>query len=640
MRYDQIEAILATGATKAERINILSSETQSKTEGIIDGSSGTDCDANYWERDYGNYDAVVALYDLLKGRDTQGTLSILGALIVNSTAIVASTSFSAASITAQTGDIDALTGEIKGAAVRALNGGGNMYAAGYYLDAQLNGTQGMFYKELYHAAALNEFNKFMYFDEGDLTFKFPHTETEYDTWAEMGGSWHFLNGDGNFAASLNQRGLLHLGGETDDPMDPMGIIMSKINARGSGGNSKILSQTLAADDRTTSTLLIEELLQHSTNPDKSLGLKFDIGATSKWDFLYNDASIANLSQTGLLTLAGGLTVTGGSIVASGLPIIGGGAIFSSLSVSGAISAATQTLSIGDVNSSGNGLFLGYLGLGDVTKANPWMRWYVTTLDQFFEMEDQNGYNLAFGFKDAAVNGDALLYGNFNKLVCQAGATYGTPSGEFFFEILSSGSNTGGILYASASETFALFIDANGCVKSHEIGGFPTGIGPATTGSCKIPGHGTTFDMNAQTTLNTYFAGVSDQVSNAIAIFDDRADGRKLVVSPSTSGDIVVIGGIDRGFKQIAAATGDMVKGDKLCSIAYTSTGTCTVTIATDLCSTGVVLTFHDADGNAGTNNITLDCEGSETIDGYGTKIMNTNGEVVRMYCDGTNWITF
>jgi hypothetical protein len=42
-------------------------------------------------------------------------------------------------------------------------------------------------------------------------------------------------------------------------------------------------------------------------------------------------------------------------------------------------------------------------------------------------------------------------------------------------------------------------------------------------------------------------------------------------------------------------------------------------------------------GNAATNNITIDANGSETIDGALTKVINTNYGSVTLYCDGTSW---
>ena len=52
---------------------------------------------------------------------------------------------------------------------------------------------------------------------------------------------------------------------------------------------------------------------------------------------------------------------------------------------------------------------------------------------------------------------------------------------------------------------------------------------------------------------------------------------------------------------------------------------------------GRTVIIKDAGGNATANTITIDTEGSETIDGAATKVINANYGVVELYCDGTNW---
>jgi hypothetical protein len=58
------------------------------------------------------------------------------------------------------------------------------------------------------------------------------------------------------------------------------------------------------------------------------------------------------------------------------------------------------------------------------------------------------------------------------------------------------------------------------------------------------------------------------------------------------------------------------------------------------CGAGKVFIVKDESGAAGTNNITLDCNASETIDGATTKVISTNYGSTRIMCDGSNWFTF
>lgn len=67
----------------------------------------------------------------------------------------------------------------------------------------------------------------------------------------------------------------------------------------------------------------------------------------------------------------------------------------------------------------------------------------------------------------------------------------------------------------------------------------------------------------------------------------------------------------------------------------------TMTLPT-VASAGVGRTyiFKDESGACATNNITLDGNGSETIDGSLTYVMNINNQSVTLYCTGTAWMIF
>jgi hypothetical protein len=54
---------------------------------------------------------------------------------------------------------------------------------------------------------------------------------------------------------------------------------------------------------------------------------------------------------------------------------------------------------------------------------------------------------------------------------------------------------------------------------------------------------------------------------------------------------------------------------------------------------GKTIVIKDGAGTAGTNNITLDGNGSQTIDGALTKALNVNYGTIRIQSDGANWIT-
>ena len=53
-----------------------------------------------------------------------------------------------------------------------------------------------------------------------------------------------------------------------------------------------------------------------------------------------------------------------------------------------------------------------------------------------------------------------------------------------------------------------------------------------------------------------------------------------------------------------------------------------------------ILIIKDESGTAGTNNITVDPAGIQTIDGASSATISTNYGSLRLYCTGTKWMTF
>ncbi len=66
----------------------------------------------------------------------------------------------------------------------------------------------------------------------------------------------------------------------------------------------------------------------------------------------------------------------------------------------------------------------------------------------------------------------------------------------------------------------------------------------------------------------------------------------------------------------------------------------TIHLATADRAPGRVMIVKDESGAAGTNNITVDGEGGETIDGVASVTISSNYGVLKVYSDGTNWFSF
>ena len=92
---------------------------------------------------------------------------------------------------------------------------------------------------------------------------------------------------------------------------------------------------------------------------------------------------------------------------------------------------------------------------------------------------------------------------------------------------------------------------------------------------------------------------------------------------------------------VNTATYDVLTTDQFINVTYTTTGAVTsLTLPTAQVVAGRWIVIKDAGGNATANNITIDTEGSATIDGDATVVVNSDYASINLYCDGTNWFIF
>ena len=113
----------------------------------------------------------------------------------------------------------------------------------------------------------------------------------------------------------------------------------------------------------------------------------------------------------------------------------------------------------------------------------------------------------------------------------------------------------------------------------------------------------------------------------------RVDGGREVVNFSR--------GIEYNVTGISNADYTVETRDYIIHYATLATSGKTVTIPSAQCTEGRVLIVKDGAAGAAMYNITIATEGSETIDGAATKVINSNYGSVTLYADhlGANWFT-
>jgi hypothetical protein len=157
----------------------------------------------------------------------------------------------------------------------------------------------------------------------------------------------------------------------------------------------------------------------------------------------------------------------------------------------------------------------------------------------------------------------------------------------------------------------------------------------------ISGTSTLADVNISGTSTLTGAFVFNEDS---ADLDARFEGNgvsNLLKIDGGNDQVEIHGGQVHNVTTVNAATYDLLLTDYIVSVTHTTTAAVTsLTLPTAQAVTGRVVVIKDAGGNASANNITIDTQGSETIDGASTNVISTDFGAISLYTDGTNWFTF
>ncbi len=154
---------------------------------------------------------------------------------------------------------------------------------------------------------------------------------------------------------------------------------------------------------------------------------------------------------------------------------------------------------------------------------------------------------------------------------------------------------------------------------------------------QIPGDPCPGDIGVQTSRGIYSAN-DDWTAWSLLI--QQWDGVEVRVGDG-SRPLVFQGGV-RLARETHAISHAYVDRPTVVIVGVTSTAAPrTITLPpAAAAAAGCVLVVKDESGGAAGNNITVDGDGAETIDGAATKVINTNFGALRLYCTGTAWFTW
>ena len=150
-----------------------------------------------------------------------------------------------------------------------------------------------------------------------------------------------------------------------------------------------------------------------------------------------------------------------------------------------------------------------------------------------------------------------------------------------------------------------------------------------------------FDATGVTVTNTLTGATTlfDVTDGTTTFFDVTTTGVDVTELRATS---VVLNGteIQTTTRQAFDGTGIVFPSASYRLSASTLTAATAVTIASaDILIADKNFEIKDESGAAATSNITIVCEGGQTIDGQGTVVITANYGRVRLYSDGTNLFT-
>jgi hypothetical protein len=145
-------------------------------------------------------------------------------------------------------------------------------------------------------------------------------------------------------------------------------------------------------------------------------------------------------------------------------------------------------------------------------------------------------------------------------------------------------------------------------------------------------------------------GQTEFADNVFRVIDNADNTKKIAFEASTvsTGTVKTITMPDANIdladvnahkvSRLGTAASVQTSGQTLIGVTDT-TAPRTITLATADAVLGKLVYIKDESGGATTNNITVDTQGAETIDGVASVAISVDYGALRLYSDGSNWFT-
>lgn len=149
----------------------------------------------------------------------------------------------------------------------------------------------------------------------------------------------------------------------------------------------------------------------------------------------------------------------------------------------------------------------------------------------------------------------------------------------------------------------------------------------------LPGTDDTHDLGSASLefRNLYVDGTANIDTLSVATLSSAVNA---------SAGLEVVGPFTWDVVTVAETPYTVTSTDIVLAVGHTATAATTINLPAAASSAGRILVIDDSGANAAANNITVDGNASENVDGATTATISTDSASLTIYCDGSAWHSF